>query len=239
MQLLCRMQIKNVAFLLDFYRLVNDSFGRLRGSVVTAGLDRDMDICFENRNRSPHVAQPPSCQFGLDFNVVLIEIKCPDPSHPSIHPSIHLAVCGYRFWDARWVRHKSIIIIFVCLRSVYSFPVHVCCVCPAVVSVVCGLLLFINLKFFQFSGDTITQEKFRRNAGIVSIVYYRGTKGYSSECIWDYGQTELWILGWDIRACPTTTTRSGYGQDPDKRWLQQTVCGRVKDNFIYVSLTSG
>lgn len=73
----CSMQIRNVAFLLDFYRLPNDRQARPAERVSS---DMDMDICFENRNRRsdtpPSEVPPLKRQFGFQSNVVLIEIKC-------------------------------------------------------------------------------------------------------------------------------------------------------------------
>jgi len=48
----------------------------------------------------------------------------------------------------------------------------------------------------------------------------------------------LWALGWCIWVCPTTTTRSCFIQDPDKRWLAHSACeeSRTADNFIYFPL---
>jgi len=71
------MQIKKCRFLFDFYRLLNDRPGRPRGSAVTWTWT-SVSIP-QPASREP----PPEMSIWADFNVVLIEIKC-----PSIHLSI-------------------------------------------------------------------------------------------------------------------------------------------------------
>jgi len=71
------MQIKKCRFLLDFYRLLNDRPGRPRGSAVTWTWT-SVSIP-QPASREP----PPEMSIWADFNVVLIEIKC-----PSVHLSI-------------------------------------------------------------------------------------------------------------------------------------------------------